>query len=115
LLLVPVDRPQQRVDVEVRQVLDAGQQWCAGGEADQVSAQHRPELRAVSVGELAQEDPQRRRRIHLVEHDRAATRPDGVHIVDVVGSGERPTDDRGQFPDRVRAAPEATRVESRST
>nr|WP_230990379.1 hypothetical protein [Rhodococcus oxybenzonivorans] len=53
-------------------------------------------------GELAQEDPQRRRRIHLVEENRGTAGADRVHIVDAVRSGEHPADDRGQFPHRVR-------------
>jgi hypothetical protein len=70
LFVVPIDRAQQRVDVDERALLDAGQQRHPRREPHQMRSTYRGELVGVSEGELAQEDPQCRGRIHLVEHPR---------------------------------------------
>ena len=63
LLVVPIDRAQQRVDVDEGPLLDAGQQRHARRQRHQMRAGYRGELVGVPEGELAQEDPQRGGRI----------------------------------------------------
>ena len=50
----------------------------------QMLAGHRGELVGVAEGELAQQDPQRRGRVYLVEHPGRAAGAQHVHIVDAV-------------------------------
>ena len=101
LLGVPEHRAQQRIDIDQRPLLQAGQQIAVLPEVDQVRAQHRPELHRMAVGELAQELPQRRGRIHAAEQAFHATGADRVQIVDAVRAARHPGDDRGQLPGRV--------------
>ena len=62
-----VDRAQQRVDVQnIRSSAPASSGWRR--KRHQMRPGYRGELFTVPEGELAQEDPQRRRRIHLIEH-----------------------------------------------
>ena len=58
-----------------------GQQLAAGDQADQVRPGDRRQLQRVPVGELPQELPQRRRRVHLAEQPR---HPTGSHLVEIV-------------------------------
>jgi len=51
------------------------------GQGDQVLTQHRAELPGVAVGELAQQDPQRRRRVDVVEQLLHPTGADHVEVV----------------------------------
>jgi hypothetical protein len=55
LLGVPIDRTQQRVDVDECLLLDAGQQAGVVDQVDQVRPCHRGQLQRVAVGELPQE------------------------------------------------------------
>jgi hypothetical protein len=50
---VPVDRAQQRVDVDERLLVDPGQHIGACGQGAQVLAQHRLQLAGVAEAELA--------------------------------------------------------------
>ena len=52
---------------------------------------------------LAQELPERRRRVHPCEQLPHAARADHIQVVDAVGTGRHPRDDSGQFPGRVRS------------
>lgn len=67
---MPEHRPQQRIDIPIRLLLDAGQQPGRPHEVDQVRSGNRGDLQAVAMGELAQELAQRGRRVHLVEQSR---------------------------------------------
>ena len=53
------------------------------------------------MGELAQELPQRGRRIHPAEQPRHPAGADHVQVVDAVRAGHHPGDDRGQLARRV--------------
>ena len=64
-------------------------------------AGHRGELVGMPEGELAQQDPQRRGRIHLVEHPGRAAGAQHVHIVDAVRPAHHARNDRGQLPGRI--------------
>ena len=94
--------------------LDAGQQRGALRERRQMLAGHRSELVGMPEGELAQQDPQRRGRVHLVEHPGRAAGAQHVHIVDAVRAAHHARDDRGQLPgriDRARGHPCAGQVD----
>jgi hypothetical protein len=82
-------------------LFDPGQQRRAFGQRDQMRTRYRGELVGVPEGELAQEDPQRRGRIHLVEHSRCAPGAQHVHIVDAICAADHPRDDRAQLPGRI--------------
>ena len=101
LFLVAVDRAQQRVDVQEHPLVGAGQQRGALRERDQMRASHRGELVGMPEGELAQQDPHCRGRVHLVEHPGRAAGAQQVRIVDAVRAAHHARDDRGQLPGRV--------------
>jgi hypothetical protein len=101
LLAVPEHRTQQRVNVDHRPRLDPGQQTGDRHQVDQVSAQHRRQLQRVAVGELAQELPECRGRVHTGEQSLHPTRTDHVQVVDAVGATRHPGNDRRQLADRV--------------
>ena len=61
----------------------------------------RRELVGMPEGELAQQNPQRRGRVHLVEDSRRATGAQHIHIVDAVRTAHHARDDRGQLPGRI--------------
>jgi hypothetical protein len=102
LLGVPVHRAQQRVDVDVGLGVDPVQHTGPLGQREQVPAQHDGELSGMPEGELAQQDPQRRRGVDAAEDLPHPTGPDHVQVVDAVRSGGHPRDDRGQLRRRVR-------------
>ena len=89
---VPVDRAQQRVDVDERLLVDPGQQLGAFGQGDQVLAQHRFQLAGVPEAELPQQRPQGGGRVDPVEQDRHPTRAQHVQVVDAVRAGAHPGD-----------------------
>ena len=101
LFLVPVDRAQQRVDVQKHPLVAAGQQRGARRERDQMRAGHCGELVGMPEGELAQKDPHCRGRVHLVEHPGRAAGAQQVRIIDAVRAAHHARDDRGQLPGRV--------------
>ena len=109
-----VDRTQQRVDVDEGTLVDAGQQRRARRQRHQMLARHRGDLVGVPEGELAQEDPQCRGGIHLVEYPWCATGTQHARIIDAVRAAGHRSDNRRQLPDRV-PAPDFTRVDGRST
>lgn len=86
------------VDVEEGALLDGGQQQ---GARHQKRAGDRGELVGMSEGELAQEDHQRRWRIHFVEHPWCATRTQHVDVVDTLRAAGYVRDIRRQLTDRV--------------
>ena len=114
-LLVAVDRAQQRVDVHEGALLDARQQRTRARQRHQMRAGHRGELVGMPEGELAQEDPQRRGRIHLVEHPWCAAGAQHVRR-------RRCSPRRRPSPAMIEVslpagftAPDLTRVDGRST
>ena len=77
-------------------------------------AGHRGELVGMPEGELAQEDPQCRGRIHLIEDPGRAAGAQHVHIIDAVRAAQHATDNRGQLPgriDRARGHPGAGQID----
>jgi hypothetical protein len=70
---VPVDRAQQRVDVDEHLVFDSGQHRGTPDQGGQMFAQHRLQLAGVPEAELAQQRAQRGRRVDPVEQDRHPT------------------------------------------
>lgn len=56
----------------------------------------------MAMGELAQEDPQGRRRVDATEDPFHPARTDHVQVVDAISPGQQPGQDRGDLPDRVR-------------
>jgi hypothetical protein len=97
LLGVPVDRAQQRVDVDERLLLDPGQHLAALGQGAQVLAQHRFQLAGMPEAELAQQHPQRGGRVDTVEQDRHPTRAQHVQVLDAVRAGAHPGDHAKQL------------------
>jgi len=67
LLAVPEHWPQQRINIDQCPLLEARQQTGDTEEVDQMGAQHRSQLQGVAVRALAQELPERRRRVHAGE------------------------------------------------
>jgi Recombinase zinc beta ribbon domain len=67
---LPVDRPQQRIDIHKRPGLEAGQQPGPLDQGNQVPPRDRRQLQAVAMGELPRELAQRRRRVHPAEQPR---------------------------------------------
>jgi len=62
---------------------------------------YRGELVGMPEGKLAQENPQRRGRIHLVEHPGSAAGAQHIGIVDAIRAAHHAGDDRGQLAGRV--------------
>jgi hypothetical protein len=101
LLGMPVHRAQQRIDVDERLGFDPGQQLGPSGQVHQMRPSHRGHLRTVPVRELAQELPQRRRCVHLLEQAGHPAGADHLQIIDAVRARGHPSDDRPQLPRRV--------------
>jgi hypothetical protein len=103
LLLVPVDPPLRRVDVDERQHAGAGQQVGAAGQLRQQLPADLAELEHVAPGERPQERPHGRRRPQPGEHDAHRAVPQHVHIIDRVSARGHACD---QAPDlRLRVGP----------
>jgi len=98
---VPVDGPQQRVDVHERPLVDTGQHPGAVDQGQQVPPLHRLQLADVTAGELAQQGAQRGRRVHPTEQPVRPARADHVQVADAVRAGQQPADDRRQLRCRV--------------
>jgi hypothetical protein len=71
---VPVDRTQQRVDVDERLLVDPDQQLGVFGQGGQVFAEHRFQLAGVAEGELTQQCSEGGGCVHGVEQDRHPAR-----------------------------------------
>ena len=84
---VPVDRAQQRIDVDEHLLVGAGQQIDPLAQRDQVLAQHRLQLAGVTEGELPQQRSDRRGCIHAAEERLHAAGAHHVEVVDAVRAG----------------------------
>ena len=102
LLGVPVDRAQQRVDVDEHPLIGTGQQIDPPAQRHQMLAQHRLELTGVTEGELPQQRSHRRGCVHATEHGLHTARAQHVDVVNAVRSSAHPRDQRPQFRCRVR-------------
>jgi hypothetical protein len=101
---VPVDRAQQRVDVDECLLLDPDQQLGARGQGAHVLAQHRLQLAGVPEAELAQQRAQRGGCVDIVEQDRHPSGAQHVQVIDAVRAGAHPGDHAQQLGRRVRRA-----------
>jgi len=101
LLGVPVDRAQQRVDVDERLLGQPDQHRGAPGQRHQVLAQHRFQLAGVAEAELPQQRPQGGGRVDIVEQDRYPCGAQHVQVVDAVRAGAHSGDHAQQLGDRV--------------
>jgi hypothetical protein len=99
---VPVDRAQQRIDVDERLVVHRGQQIDPPTQRHQVLAEHRLQLAGMTEGELPQHCSHRRGCIHAAEECCHAASADHVDVVDAVRTRAHPRDQRGQLGCRVR-------------
>ena len=93
LLGVPVHRAQRRVDIHIHPLGGRiHQHRCAPRQRDQVPASDRGHLLGMPETELAQEDSQRRGRIHLAEHRCRATGTQQVGVIDVITTAQHRPD-----------------------
>jgi hypothetical protein len=90
-LLRPYTGRKHRVDVQERALLDPVEQRGPRRQRDQVPPRHGGDLLGVAEAELPQEAPQRGGRVHLVEHDWAATGPQQFAVINAVRAGRPST------------------------
>ena len=84
--------------------VDAGEQRRAGlPSAASNRERDGVELADMAEGERPQERPQRRGRVGAVEHPAHPAVPQQRHVIDAVGAGDHPRDQRGDLRPRVRA------------
>jgi hypothetical protein len=101
---VAIDRTQQRINVDERPRIRAGQDRGPRGQSDQVRPGRRGELFGVTEGELPQQDPQGRGGIDPVEQRGHPTAADHFQVIDAVCPSGHPGDDTRQFPRRIHRA-----------
>ncbi len=99
---MPVDRAQQRIDVDEHLLVGAGQQIDPPAQRHQMLAQHRLELAGVTEGELPQQRSDRRRCVHAVEQRLHPAAAQHVDVVDAVRTRTHARDQGGQLRRRVR-------------
>ena len=73
------------------------------GQPGQEPGRDRVELADVTEGERAQERTQRRGRVRALEHPPHPAVPQQGHVIDAVGAGDHPRDQRGDLQPGVRA------------
>jgi hypothetical protein len=103
LLGIAVHLDDRVVHVDPHRAGQARQHAAAADQADQEPRRDPIELPDVPEAELPQERPQRRGGIGPVEHLAHRAVPQQRHVVDRVGTGDHPGDQRGHLPAGVRA------------
>jgi hypothetical protein len=98
---VPVDRAQQRIDVDEHLLIGPGQQLDTPTQCHQVLAQHRLQLAGMAEGELSQQRSHSRRCVHTVEERRHSPRSQNVDVINAVRASAHPRDERGKFRGRI--------------